>query len=184
MCCRWIFAAPAFTQLQSLPQIVHVSVSCLGAKFGEFESVSSVCWSLLGREVSSCFGTGQLTAEQRATIAYLQSCGKPVSQIQREIGCARVTVTAWLKASKEDRDAVRKRRTVRALIPDHDTAIRAAQLPKSQKEGGGKYVRGQLFTEGRVVRVPTCQTVTRAAKMVAKEAGYPLSSVRGKPKKV
>lgn len=107
-----------------------------------------------------------------------------MSKIQRGIGCARVTVTAWLKASKEDRDAVRKRRTVRTLIPDHATAIRAAQLPKSQKEGGGKYVRGQLFTEDRVGRVPTRQTVTRAAKMAAKEAGDPLSSVRGKPKRV
>ena len=173
MCCRWIFAAPAFTQLQSLPQIVHVSVSCLGAKFGEFESVSSVCWSLLGHEVSSCFGMGQLTAEQRATIAYLHKTGMSVTQIQREVGYAQATVSRWVKASEEGRGPVRKRRNVRTLIFDHATAVRAAQLLKGQEEGGSKYVARQLFKEGRVVRVPSRQTVTRAAKKASKETGDP-----------
>ena len=148
-------------------------MSCLGAKFGEFESVSSVCWSLLGREVSSCFGTGQLTAEQRATIAYLHKTGKSVTQIQREVGCARATVSRWVKASEEGRGPVRKRRNVRTLIFDHATAVRAAQLLKGQEEGGSKYVARELFKESRVVRVSSRQTVTRAAKKASKETGDP-----------
>lgn len=126
---------------------------------------------------------GQLTAEQRATIAYLHKTGKSVAHIQREVGCARATVSRWVKASEEGRGPVRKRRNVRTLIFDHATAVRAAQLLKSQEEGGSKYVARQLFKEGRVVRVPSRQTVTRAAKKASKETGDPVGYVRGRPKK-
>jgi hypothetical protein len=88
-----------------------------------------------------------------------------------------------VNASEEGRGPVRKRRNVRTLIFEHATAVRAAQLLKSQAEGGSKYVARQLFKEGRVVRVPSRQTVTRAARKASKETGDPVGYVRGRPKK-
>jgi len=122
----------------------------------------------------------QLSKEDRAIIKYRRQNGHSVRSIASDFMCSVSTVHHW---SKEGRGCDRKHRTVQKLLLDHDGGTRAAQLLKSKEVGGARFVANQLSQEGHTERVPSRQTVVRAAKKAAKASGDTLKYVRGRPKK-
>lgn len=125
----------------------------------------------------------QLRDGQRELIWYLHSERYSYEKIARKVGCSRATVSMWIARGKQGLGFSRKPRVVHNTLISTEAANRATQLLKSKCEGGARFVAGKLAQEGCVARVPSRQTVVRAAKAHAEASGDPLKYVRGRPKK-
>ena len=125
----------------------------------------------------------QLTAGQRELIAMLHSKHYSYEKIRRDVGCSKATVSKWVARIKKGLGIDRKARVVKKKLVSEAAAVRATELLQSKCEGGARFVAAKLRQEGCVARVPSRQTVVRAAKAHAEALGDPLKYVWGRPKK-
>lgn len=125
----------------------------------------------------------QLSFEQRVEIAVHTRAGKSVRSIANIVGCSTRTVHKWAQASRSGLGCVRKSRSVKKVLISEEAGTRAIELLKGESEGGARFVARQLHSEGRVARVPSRQTVVRAAKKASADEGTSLRYLRGRPKK-
>ena len=125
----------------------------------------------------------QLSDGQREHILLLHKKGFSYTQISRDLNISRSTVSYWVSKGPSGLGRDRRPRVVGKRLVDDDAASRAAQLLRTGTEGGSRFVAGQLKKEGLVARVPSRQTVVRAAKSAAKAEGKPLIFRRGRPAK-
>ena len=125
----------------------------------------------------------QLSEAQRAVIVHLHKRGQSPQSIAAEVGCSTSTVRRWVISSAKGRGLERKSRVVGKPLIGKAAAKRAVQLLEGDVVGGAKWVGKQLWKEHLVARIPSRQTVMRAAKQVCEDEHDPLEYWEGEPKK-
>lgn len=127
--------------------------------------------------------TGLTSEEKRWLIVSTWKTCQNISEVARVVGVSRKVAQKWVQSFKAGNEVTPRSKSGRRPLLEHGGATRALHLLLDEGSCGAHGVALQLHHEGYTATTASNNTVIRAAKNLAREAGQVIQAVRGKPAK-